>query len=110
MQHSKCRHIISWALLLLFLLPSTIKLEHHHHEVASHASGAEHEASFHEKCAVCDFEFSFFSFAKAYHPQQVAFIHNIYVDGRNADVYVEPLKYSFSLRAPPVCLSLQGLA
>lgn len=98
----KYRHIIAWAFLLAFLLPSAIKMEHHHDRVAGRAESADRSAEFHEKCAVCDFEFSLFSVASSYIPQSVALILDGYVAKCIACIYVNPLEYSFSLRAPPM--------
>ncbi|HHV86128.1 MAG TPA: hypothetical protein GXX42_10025 [Petrimonas sp.] len=57
----KFKNIVSLFLLFVFILPSIVKLEHHHEHFESKAKNEKHYHVFHEKCAVCDFEFSIFS-------------------------------------------------
>jgi hypothetical protein len=98
----KFKNIASLLLLLVFLLPSIVKLEHHHEHFECKAKNEKHLHVFHEKCAVCNFEFSVFSsdfenivFQKE---QPVAKYCNNY---RSVN-YSTLSKYSFLLRAPPI--------
>ncbi len=97
----KFKNIASLLLLLVFLLPSIVKLEHHHEHFECKAKNEKHYHVFHEKCAVCNFEFSIFSsdfenivLSKE---QPVAKYCNNY---RSVN-YSTLSKYSFLLRAPP---------
>ena len=95
------RIITSLFLLWIFLYPTIVKIEHHHEEFLCDANGEQHFHSFHEKCAICNFEFtSFESF-----PGDIGLnIEQIVVDfynKHNSPHYFTPEKYSFSLRAPP---------
>ena len=97
----KFKNIISLFLLLVFILPSIIKLEHHHAHFECKAKNEKHFHECHEKCAICSFEFSVFSsdYKKFILPkeQPVAKFCNNY---RSVN-YSSLSKYSFSLRAPP---------
>ncbi len=86
------------------MLPSLVKLEHHHEDFKCKAINEKHIHVHHEKCNVCNFEFSVFlsdiislDFQK----------ENPLEDLRNNydSVYFSNLsQYSFSLRAPPVII------
>jgi hypothetical protein len=97
----KFKNIASLFLLLVFLLPSIVKLEHHHKHFECKAKNEKHFHEFHNKCAVCSFEFSVFSsaFGNIVLPkeQPVAKYCNNY---RSVNYYTLS-KYSFLLRAPP---------
>jgi len=56
----KLKNIISLFLLLVFLTPSIVKLEHHHEHIFHKTTNEKHFNLFHEKCAICSFEFSVF--------------------------------------------------
>jgi hypothetical protein len=96
------KNIASLLLLLVFILPSIVKLEHHHERIDCQAKNEKHFHEFHEKCAVCSFEFSIFS----------ADVENIalpkeqpvarYCNNYRSVTYSTFTKYSFLLRAPPL--------
>jgi len=56
----KHKNIISIFLLLAFLTPSIVKLEHHHEHIVSKTADDKHSYAFQEKCPICSFEFSVF--------------------------------------------------
>ena len=56
----KFKNSTTLLLLLVFLLPSIVKLEHHHENTQYKAHHAEHYHVYHEKCYICEFEFSVF--------------------------------------------------
>ena len=98
----KFKHIISFFMVLTMLMPTILKLEHHHEHFVCNAKNEKHFHNYHEKCAVCSFEFSFFLSDK---------INNYSVKDKETDNYNRRLivsffsnlsKYSFLLRAPPV--------
>jgi len=98
---SKFKNIISSFLLLVFILPSIVKLEHHHEHFECKAKNEKHFHEYHKKCAICSFEFSVFSsdYKNLIIPkeQPVAKYYNNY---RSVN-YSTLSKYSFLLRAPP---------
>ena len=101
MMNRKFINIISLFLLFVFILPPIIKLEHHHEYFECKAKNEQHIHIYHEKCAICIFEFSVFSLDNKNFilpkEQPVAEYCNNY-----RSVYYSSLfKYSFSLRAPP---------
>jgi len=97
----KFNNIASLLLLLVFLLPSIVKLEHHHEHFECKAKNEKHYHVSHEKCAVCCFEFSVFSSdfqnIALLNEQPVAKYCNSY---RSVNCSILS-KYTFLLRAPP---------
>lgn len=97
----KLINIASLLLLVVFLLPSIVKLEHHHENFVCKAKSEKHFHNFHEKCIVCDFEFSIFSSDTENFTFQeeklFGEIDNYYISV-NHSLFS---KYSFLLRAPP---------
>jgi len=99
----KFKNITSLGLLLVFLMPSIVKLEHHHeHEICGDNTG-DHRAFFHEKCLTCSFEFSVFTediekFDFRKEDQSTPYCNNY------QSVFFSNLPhFSFLLRAPPLC-------
>lgn len=97
-------------LIHLLLLPSGIRLTHHHEHIICKASSAEHIQRAESQCPVCNFEFSSFepltlvqSHFKADHDIQTSVILSEFI--------LPGFKhYSYTLRAPPpqvtsMCLS-----
>ena len=97
----KYKNIVSLLFLIAFLLPSVVKLEHHHEHFICKAKNEKHYHEFHEKCNICNFEFTVF----------LSDIENIDLQKDNpidryANKYVSLsdynlFQYSFLLRAPP---------
>jgi len=56
----KLKKISSFFLLLVFLLPTAVKLEHHHEHFDYQAERKSHYIPYHENCAICNFEFAAF--------------------------------------------------
>jgi hypothetical protein len=98
----KFKNIISLFLLLVFIFPSVIKLEHHHETVECKVKNEQHLHEFHEKCVVCNFEFSLFSVNLENIVLQNEQPVDKYFNNYGFDSYSGCSKYSFSLRAPPV--------
>ena len=98
----KFKNIVSLLLLLVFLLPTIVKLEHHHEHLVSVTIDDRQNQVFHGKCAICDFEFSVFlpdigdiDFHKE---NPLEYFCNNY-----DSVYFSNLsQFSFLLRAPPL--------
>ena len=98
----KFKNITSILLLLVFLLPSIVKLEHHHRHPFPETQTANHNQVFTEKCAICSFEFSFFlsDFGYAGLPKEKPSIN--YFNNYDSVFHSNFSKFSFSLRAPPL--------
>lgn len=99
----QCRSIASVLLVFVFLFPSIIKLEHHHEHFECNAKNYKHFHVQHEKCVICCFEFSLFKSSSIIYSQvdrkkEQDNYSNTYV----FENYSDGLKYSFSLRAPPI--------
>ncbi len=97
----KFKNIASFFLLLVFISPTIVKLEHHHEHFECNAKNEKHFHEFHEKCAVCSFEFSVFSSdfenIVLQKEQPIAKYCNNY---RSVNCSSHS-RYSFLLRAPP---------
>jgi hypothetical protein len=84
------------------MAPTVVKLEHHHDEFVCTAKHINHFHLYHEKCYICNFEFSFFSLDKESpkiekpnfnKPNNILLPYSL-PQGK--------LKYSTLLRAPPL--------
>lgn len=97
----KLKKITYLLLLLVFLAPSIVKLEHYHQRFICGAKNNQHLHEHHDKCAVCNFEFSVFS-SDEYHFEQPKEITNEnYQNTYKSADYSNSLTLSFLLRAPP---------
>jgi hypothetical protein len=98
----KFNNIISLLLLLVFLLPSIVKVEHHHEQFECKAQNEKHFHILHERCVICNFEFSvFLSRSENVDYQKEDPLDN-YSNNYNSQFYSNPSQFSFSLRGPPV--------
>ena len=96
------KNITSLLLLLVFLLPSIVKLEHHHEHFECKAKNEKHYHSLHERCVICNFEFSvFLSKSENIDLQKEDPLDN-YSNNYNSRYYSKLSLFSFSLRGPPV--------
>ena len=108
MMNAKLKNIISLLIVLLLTTTSIIKLEHHHKHIESSSKTESKGQQFHEKCFICNFEFSVYSLAEivilststefkdTYNKQYSRFYHSIYSN------------YSFLLRTPPLSTNSIG--
>jgi hypothetical protein len=98
----KLNKISSLLLLVVFLLPSIVKLEHHHEHFHCDAKGEKHYHVHHEKCAICSFEFSVFlsGFSDIVFTKENPFDN--YCNNYNSVYFSNLSQYSFLLRAPPI--------
>jgi hypothetical protein len=101
----KFKNTISISLVIILLLPMTIKLFdglfHHHDHFHCTAKNEKHFHRYHEKCPIPSFELSFFSIEK-----QIQTTQKFDFGVEQNDLYhftpcCNSLKYSFLLRAPP---------
>ncbi len=97
----KFRKIASSLLLLIFLLPSVVKIEHHHNNSVPDSKNRKDYPVLKGNCPICNFEYSVFltSFKNIHLP-----------DGNPVDSYCinytsrynhNLTQFSFLLRAPP---------
>jgi len=97
----KFNQIAPFLLLTVFLFPSIVKLEHHHDNFTCHAKHEKHWHVYHEKCEVCNFEFSTFSsdsFTLELQNEQPSDSYLIQYTSRYSQIHGQ---YSFLLRGPP---------
>jgi len=104
--HGKVKHTISISLVVILLLPMTIKffdgLFHHHDNFQCTAKNEKHFHKYHKKCPIPSFELSIFS---AEEDKQTSRKNNYSVeqiDNYNFIYYISNSKFSFLLRAPPI--------
>jgi hypothetical protein len=94
----KNKNIIAAILLLLFLLPFIIKFEHHHVENAI----KEHNQIFHEKCSICNFEFSVFLNGDGNIEFQKENPSVYFSNNYQSEHFSNLPQFSFLLLAPPI--------
>jgi hypothetical protein len=100
----KTKNIVSILIVLVLLMPSIIKIEHHHNDFVCHTKTEKHFHVLHDKCAICIFEYSFFLTEKYYSAlDKIDFIDN-YKNQFIADYFSNLTAYSFLLRAPPLSI------
>jgi hypothetical protein len=97
----KLNKISSLLLLAIFLLPTVVKLEHHHDHFHCNVKNEKHYHDYHDKCLICSFEFSIFisDINKIVSEEEIP-VSN-YKENYQSAYYSNLSKYSFSLRAPP---------
>ena len=92
----------SLLLLLIFLLPSIVKLEHHHEHFECKVKNEKHYHSLHERCVICSFEFSVFLSESVninlLNTNHTDSYYNSYVSQHFSNLS----QFSFSLRGPPI--------
>ena len=97
----KLRNITSLLLLLVFLLPSIVKFEHHHEHSELNAKNEKNSQVLYGKCGICNFEFfvflSDFGNIDLQDEKPLANYCNIY----NCLYYSNLSQFSYLLRAPP---------
>jgi hypothetical protein len=97
----KFKNIISFLMVLILLMPSIIKLEHHHEHFKCKAENEKHLHNYHEKCAVCSFEFSVFS-TDVIKIDSEKNNPTVYFCNNYSSIFYSSLsRYSFLLRGPP---------
>jgi hypothetical protein len=98
----KFKNNISLLLVLVFFLPTIVKLDHHHTLAECTTHHRTHYHEFQGKCAICEFEFSFFladSWELDFQEENpvICYCNNY------ESVYSSNLsQYTFLLRAPPL--------
>lgn len=102
MVYRKFKNITSLLLLMVFLLPSIVKLEHHHEHHDCISSKGDHYREYHDECAVCNYDFSVISmdFVAIEIPKIEQLSQYLIGDLPSNDS--TPSQYFFLLRAPPL--------
>jgi hypothetical protein len=97
----KSRNIISLLLLFVFILPTIVKLEHHHEQFVYKANNEKNIRVFSEKCVICNFEFFVFlsDFADIDLHNEKPLIN--YSNNYSFLFHSDLLQFSYLLRAPP---------
>ena len=97
----KFRNITSLLLLLVFLLPTVVKLEHRHQYFALDVKNEQHNLALRSNCPICNFEFSIFiSSFENFHLQNEK-LSDVYLNNYNSRYNSNLSQFSFLLRAPP---------
>jgi len=97
----KLKNIASLLLLLVFLLPSIEKLEHHHEHSNHYLKSEKDYPEFKDNCYVCDFEFSVFSSDFETIRLQKEQHLDKFCNNYSSFYYSNHSEQSFLLRAPP---------
>lgn len=97
----KINKITSLLLLLVFILPTVAKLEHHHKHFVPDFKNEKHIPFFQNKCPICDFEFSIFLFLSENGDLQKQSPVDNYSNNYSRQYYSNLSQFSFSLRSPP---------
>ena len=88
-------------LLLVLLLPSIVKLEHHHEHYAYNVTNEKHQPVLQDNCPICNFEFSVFISSNGNTDLQNESPLSFYCNNYNSHHNSNLSQYSFLLRAPP---------
>ena len=99
---TKLKNIASLFLLLVFLFPTIVIIEHHHEQFTCNAKNEKHYHEFHEKCSICSFEFSVYSSDIENIDLQKEKPLDNYFCNYSSLYYSNLSQYSFLLRAPPL--------
>jgi hypothetical protein len=87
--------------LLIFLLPSLVKLEHNHRYFINISKAERHSQLLRDNCGICNFEFSIFisdGQDTGFQNDNPSDRYSINYDSQD---YSYICQFSFSLRAPP---------
>jgi hypothetical protein len=102
----KIRNTISVSLVIIFLMPMSIKLLdglfHHHVHLICTAKDERHLHEHHEKCPIPGYEFSLYTLNKILIETQKAFYCDGLTINYTSNYCNSKSKYSFLFRAPPV--------
>jgi len=98
---TRLKHIASLLLVVVFLSPSIVKLEHHHDRFASNSNNENHFDIPHDKCEICKFEFSVFSTCKDETALRKEKPSDSFRNHYSSINFSNPSNFSFLLRAPP---------
>ena len=96
------KNSIIYLVLLVFLLPTIVKFEHHHEHFVCHAKNEKHYHVAVDKCEICNFEFSISMPGIESSDLQTETPLDSYTNRYNFLSSLDFSQYSFLLRAPPI--------
>ena len=96
------KNSIIYLVLLVFLLPTIVKLEHHHEHFICTAKNEKHFHVAVGKCEICNFEFSISISGIENSDLQIEIPVDRYTNSYNFLYSLKSSQYSFFLRAPPI--------
>ncbi|HBZ21330.1 MAG TPA: hypothetical protein DEO60_09385 [Bacteroidales bacterium] len=102
----KIKNNIALLLLMVFIFPSIVKIEHHHEHSCLVPSNVIGIHPFHEKCGICSFEFSFFLSFTEYVSLQKENPSDNYFISYNSPYNSNLSSFFFLLRAPPLTFQI----
>jgi hypothetical protein len=97
----RLKNITSLLLLLVFLVPSIVKLEHHHEHFVYNSKNEKNSQVLYGECGICNFEFFVFLSDLGDIDLQNETPLVDYCNNYNCLYYSNPSQYSYLLRAPP---------
>jgi hypothetical protein len=97
----KFKYITSVFLIIVFLLDTAVKIEHHHQHYAVDFKNERHNTVIQDNCPLCNFEFPVFLSSIEYFHLQNANLIDAYLNTYNSRYNSDFLHFSFLLRAPP---------
>lgn len=98
----KFKNITPLLFLLAFLLPSIVKLEHRHDNFECKSINEKHIHVPHNRCIICNFEFSIFISDNQNIDLQNENPSDSYINNYDSQDYSYISQFSLSLRAPPL--------
>jgi hypothetical protein len=97
------RNSLAILMVASFLLPTMVKLEHHHDHFVCTAKAEKHFHDYHEKCQICSFEFSVFMSEEFFSLPENQISFGVFTNDYKAGNFSTTPDYTFLLRAPPTC-------
>ena len=98
---TKLNKIVSVILLMVFLFPTIVKLEHHHKYNSVNVKDERHLPVLKENCAICNFALPvFIPDLENINIQAVNFIIG-YINNYQSPTLFNHTQFTFSFRAPP---------
>jgi hypothetical protein len=91
-------------LVLVFLAPSIVKFEHHHKEFHCNAKNEKHFHNYHEKCNICQFDFSLFTNNESVSYTKTQTLSDSYTNQYTSVTIANYSEFSFLMRAPPAII------
>jgi hypothetical protein len=99
----KLKKISSYFLLLVFLLPTAVKLGHHHEHYDYHELSKTQYGSYHENCVICNFEFAAFCSDVTVVDLEKDSPSDNYRNHYRPVNYSDQSEFTSLLRGPPCC-------
>jgi hypothetical protein len=98
----KFKYITSVFLIIVFLLDTAVKIEHHHQHYAIDIKNEKHNTILQNNCPICNFEIPVFLSSIEYFHLPNANLIDAYLNTYNSRYKSNLSQFSFLLRGPPV--------